>query len=131
MQTYNRLQPPSTSLALLPPVRVRLPDQDDFRILLLIHRIPALIIEVGRSQHVAQDGISRLQDGSQVRSRVIDDVRIHGSSDGRNLSIGQQESTALRRLRWMTRWFNVENDKLGRLLNVGQGREWVAPVVIR
>jgi hypothetical protein len=126
--THHRLELPSTSLALLPPVGVRLANQDDLGHPRHVEVLPHLVVEVGRAEHVAQDGISGLENGTEMSPRVVDDVRVHGSSDGRNLRVGEKEATTLGSLRGVRSGLNVEDDVLGSLGDVDEGGEGSTPV---
>lgn len=59
---------------------------------------------------------------------VVNDVRVHGSSNGRDLSIGEEEATTLGGLRGVGSGLNVENDVLGGLGDVDEGGEGSTPV---
>lgn len=129
--THDGLETPSTRLGLLPPVRVRLANEYHLGRKGVVHEVPVLVVVVCRREHITHDGVSCLEDGSEVCARVVDDVRVHRSSDGRDLSVGEEESTSLGRFRGKARRLNVEDDKLGGLGDVGERGEGVPPVVVR
>lgn len=65
-----------------------------------------------------------------MRPAVEDRVGRHGAADGRDLRIGEEETTALGRLGRVRRRLNVEHDELDGLGDVGEGRERGAPVCL-
>lgn len=65
-----------------------------------------------------------------MRTSVINDVRVHRSADGGDLGVGEEETTALGRLRGVRGGLNVEDDEFGCLGDVGERREGGTPVVV-
>jgi hypothetical protein len=118
-------------LGLLPPVRVRLPNQHHLRQPRLIHRLPRLVVVIRVAQQEPKHRISRLQDRTEMRPRLEDRVARHVAADGGNLLVGVEETTALGRLGRVRSRLNVENDELDRLSDVGEGRERTTPVNVR
>lgn len=59
---------------------------------------------------------------------VVDDVRVHGTADGRDLSIGEEEATTLGGLRGVGSRLDIENDVFGSLGDVDERGEGSTPV---
>lgn len=94
----------------------------------MVERLPRIVVKVAVGEHVAEDSVARLEDRAEVRPAVEDGVGRHGTADGRDLRIGEEETTALGRLGRVRRRLNIEHDKLDGLGDVGEGRERGAPV---